>query len=476
MSDSEHTDPRHVVIVGGGLAGIAAATALARFPLRVTLLESRNRLGGRATSHVDAESGEILDNCQHVSMGCCTNLTSLAESLGIGDLFQIEETLNFIAPDGKLSEFSASNLPAPLHLSGAFLRLPWLSFSEKCRFAWACRSLARSNLESLRGRSFLDWLKQHRQSDNLIRNVWEIVLVSALSESLDRIDAAYARKVFVDGFLANRDGWKVSIPTVSLDALYSERTMETLRSRGVEIRTQSRVTGFDLGDQCIAAVLTHDGQRLEADEFLLAVPQHQVGRLLPDDERLRAVRESADRIESAPITSVHLWYDRPLTDLPHAVLIERMGQWVFHRGRVEHDSRPASLYQVVISASRNLGSLSTGEILETVHQELLEVFPLASDAKRLHGRVITERRAVFSCVPGIDEHRLPQQSPIENLQFACDWTRTGWPATMEGAVRSGFLAAENVLRRHGFLRPGEPPLLQPDLPVSSSSRWLLGLR
>lgn len=458
-------------MIGGGLAGIAAATALARFGKRVTLLEAKSQLGGRATSYTDQTSGEVIDNCQHVSMGCCTNLRHLCECLGIADHFQIEKVLYFVDPQNRITSFTEGMLPAPFHLTGAFLKLPYLSLREKFHFATAIRALAKTTNQQLSNVCFLDWLKLHKQTDNLIRNVWEVVLISALSESLDRIDASYARKVFVDGFLSNRTGWRVEIPEASLDVLYSEKTLAALNQLNIKVLLQARVAHLNVENDKITSVHLRDGNLYAADDFILAVPQHQVHSLIPQQYVDHPVFQKLNQIESAPITSVHLWFDQPITELPHAVLLERMSQWVFNRG--SDDAQPPRYrYQIVISASRNLQGMTQSEVINTVRGELSEVWSVAKSATLLHARMITEKRAVFSVTPGINELRPAQQSPIPNLQLAGDWTHTNWPATMEGAVRSGYLAAINVLNRYDL----SMNILQQDLPVAFLSRWLLGVK
>lgn len=440
--------------------------------MQVTLLESRPQLGGRATSYIDKASGETIDNCQHVSMGCCTNLRDLCERLQVADAFQTESELYFIAPNGECCSFSADPLPAPFHLTRAFLKLSYLSLREKVLFASAVRALAQARPEKLLGSNFADWLRTHRQTDRLIQNVWEVVLVSALSESLDRIDAAYARKVFVDGFLSHADSWKVEIPRIDLDELYSQRTRAALAAKGVDVRVQTRATGLTYEDERVAQVSLHNGDPLIADDVILAVPQHQLSALLPSSPKLDSLRQQVSQLETAPITSVHLWYDRPLTALPHAVLVGRLSQWMFNRGQRTLNGESAHYYQVVISASRQLREWSQEDAIAAVAAELRAVWPSHRVPKLLHSRMITERRAVFSVTPGIDALRPVQQTGIENLQIAGDYTQTGWPATMEGAVISGYLAAENVPRRLG--RPLQ--IVRPGLPFAGLSRWCLGLK
>jgi len=347
----------------------------------------------------------------------------------------------------------------------------------------------------------------------VVRYFWQVVLVSALSESLDRISVPAARKVLVDGFLANRHAWEVRIPTVPLETLYGGQLMQWLTQHGTDVRVLSSVEAIDVADQRATGVRLKSGEEIAAKEIIVAVPFQRVLSLLPRELAQQSELAGVNQLEASPISSVHLWFDRPIMDLPHAVFVEGLCQWVFNRtelaqasrwrqppessrpslgedsGRlrsrlVEESSRPSLgedsgrlrsrlveewYYQVVISASRDVVARDSEAVLKTVLNELAAVWPAVNASKLLHSRQVTEHRAVFSPLPGSEELRPVQQSPIANLQLAGDWTRTGWPATMEGAVRSGYLAAENVLRRLG--QPAN--IVQPDLPRARMFRWFL---
>ena len=467
---SQNNRPR-VAIVGAGLAGIATSVALAEYGFPVQLFEARSHLGGRAGSYQDQQSQETIDNCQHVSMGCCTNLRKLCESLGIASQFHVEKTLHFVDRSGRVTKFAADSLPAPFHLTRAFAKLPYLSWRDKLSFARCVGRLAKAKRTDLAGQSFAKWLRKNGQSETLIRRVWEVVLVSALSESLDRIDAVYARKVFVDGFLRNATGWQVEIPTSSLEAIYSDQTNDALTKKGVEVIRNARVESLDGADR-IDSITLRSEEKSFADEFVLAVPQHQVSRLLPENARDNSIIEQIEKIESAPITSVHLWFDQEICDLPHAVFVEHLSQWMFRRqDQNSRDDCESHRFQIVISASRNLKRMSQQELIDEVISDIQSVWSKVEDATLLHSRIITEKRAVFSVTPGIEELRPQQQSPIENLQLAGDWTQTGWPATMEGAVRSGYLAARNILTRYGI----HDNVLADDLSTSWLSKMIFRL-
>lgn len=478
---------QRVVIVGGGLAGLAAAAGLAIAGVRSMLLESRPRLGGRAGSFLDAETGEWIDTCQHVSMGCCTNLAHFARLVGIDDLFATQQELLFIGPGGEQCRFRDRPRPAPFHLTNAFGSLTWFSKDERRRLMRDVARLAHRRWSVDRGLSFEQWLAEHSRTADLRERFWDVILVSALSESAGRISVPHARKVFVDGFLAHRDGWRVQIPTVPLDELYGRRLTDWLSARGVRVTTGAGVAGLEEQDCLVTGIRLRSGEQIRADEVILAVPWHRVLDLLPDSLADEPSLAGISELESAPITSVHLWFDRPVLDVPHAVLVGRLSQWVFRRAGIQPGTindqpstinpQPASrnaqpdYVQVVISASTGIARQSQIVIIDEVVGELASIWPQVREAQLTRSRVVTEHRAVFSPRPGVDALRPPQTTPIANLQLAGDWTQTDWPATMEGAVKSGFLAAENTLARLGAARS----LVQPPLKPGWLARLLLRL-
>jgi squalene-associated FAD-dependent desaturase len=429
---------KRVVVIGGGLAGLAAAQALAERGYQVVVLESRNRLGGRAGSFVDATSGQVIDACQHVSMGCCTNLARFFRTVGVQHLLVPQRELWFQTPDGRVSCFHADRLPAPFHLARSFLRLHFLSFADKVRIAWGltCLRFARADHDP----PFLDWLRAHRQSQRTIDRFWGLVLVSALNESIDRVGLKYARKVFVDAFLSDCRGFEVEIPSVPLDRLYGEEMRRWFAAHGVEIRLNTGVKSIDVADRRAASVTLRDGEVVNPDWFIAAVPFDRLLGMLPDAvaqniPTLRGLRQ----IQSSPIVSVHVWFDRPVMQLPHVVLVDCLGQWVFDRGEIA----PGEWYvQVVISAACELAELGNDVIEKRIVDELHRVLPATAAARLLRCRVVIEHAATISVVPGVDQWRPGPQCSIENLLLAGDWTNTGWPSTMEGAVISGYRAAE----------------------------------
>jgi squalene-associated FAD-dependent desaturase len=311
---------------------------------------------------------------------------------------------------------------------------------------------------------FLDWLQRNDQNERTIQRFWSVVLVSALNESIDRMGIKYARQVFVEAFLSSRTGGQVNIPSVPLGELYGTKLLTWLTQHQVALRLNTAVKEVVLFKGKVKHLVLRDGEIMQADHYILALPPHRLRGLFADS---LPFLDQVEKLDVSPITSVHFWHDRPITELPHAVLLDRHSQWLFNRGEVsaellnrmgeatEQTPHPQPLSpggrgvyysQVVISAARELSGMGNDAILQLIEAEVKEFFPLAREAQLLHYRVVTEKTATFSVVPGVDAQRPTQTTSIPNLFLAGDYTQTEWPATMEGAVRSGYLATQVLLR------------------------------
>src|ERR1022692_2915147 len=419
-----------VLIAGGGLAGLAAAAALGGDGWEVDLYEARPYLGGRATSYAVAAGGEevaeTIDNCQHVLLRCCVNLLDFYQRLGVRERIAFYREFYFIEPGGRISVLKRGRLPAPLHFTGAFLRMKCFSAADKVAIARALLALRRERTrrKDLDRISMLDWLLQKRQTPRAIDRFWRQVLVSAINEDLDRMAAVHGFQVFWLGFLARADSYEMGIPTVPLGQLYAAAAWQRLPN--VRLHLRAPVERIDGSGFLVA------GERRAADHYICALPF----------ERMDAVGLAAPALEHSPITGVHLWFDREVTALPHATLLGRTMQWMFNKDRGRY-------LQLVVSASRELTNISRNEIVEIAVGDLRLFLPRVRDANLVKAHVVKEQRATFSAAPETESLRPGTESSIPNLYLAGDWTRSGWPATMEGAVRSGYLAAEAVAKTAG---------------------------
>jgi squalene-associated FAD-dependent desaturase len=427
-----------VLIAGGGLAGLSAAAALGGAGFEVELFEARPFLGGRATSfpvaNGSAEQPEIVDNCQHILLRCCVNLLDFYQRLGVRDRIKFYREFYFLEPGGRLSILRRGRLPAPFHFTGSFLRMHCLNSADKRSIARALFALRRERTrrKDLDRISMLDWLLQKRQTPHAIDRFWRQVLVSAVNEDLERMAAIHGFQVFWLGFLARADSYEMGVPNVPLGQLYSADSWK--RIGNVRIHFRRAVEAIQEDGFVVA------GELRTADHYICALPF----------ERLEALGLPAPKFEHSPITGVHLWFDREVTNLPHATLLDRTMQWMFNKDAGRY-------IQLVVSASRDLTNLSRGEIIDIAIGDLRLYFPRVKDANLLKAHVIKEQRATFSAAPETEALRPTPEGGLPKVFLAGDWTRTGWPATMEGAVRSGYLAAEAVSQAAGkparFLLP-----------------------
>jgi zeta-carotene desaturase len=416
-----------VIVIGGGLAGLAAAAALGEAGHAVRVLEARPFLGGRAASYQAGE--ETIDNCQHVLLRCCGNLLSFYRRLGVDSHIAFHRELRFIEPGGRTSVLRAGALPAPLHFAGSFAALSFLTWSEKLAIARAIRALLsqsrRSDLESITMRQ---WLEEQRQPPGAIARYWRQVLVSAVNEELERMAASHAFQVFRTGFLERKDSYQMGVPSVPLGRLYAAGAWS--RIGNVRIALRAPVDQVVIRNGAVEAVRS-GGEELRADFYISALPFERLGAVIP------GLGLDTSAFEHSPITGIHLWFDRPVTDLPHATLLDRTIQWMFNK-------QEGRYVQLVVSASRSLVEMPRSAVVELARRELAEFFPRSAGARLEKARVVKEVRATFSARPGLEALRPPARTAVPNLFLAGDWTRTGWPATMEGAVRSGYLAAEAI--------------------------------
>jgi len=431
---------RHVAIAGGGLAGIAAAVQLADAGVRVTLIESRQKLGGRATSHTDPATGDLIDNCQHVAMGCCDRYIGLMQRLGVLEQFEWSEAQHWVEPGGRVSVLKPGWLPEPLHLGASFMRSGFLSWGSKLAIGRGVASLRFTDPAVWKGRTFGAWLESVDQPSEAVARFWEPVIVSACNLSVHDVAAPVAMKVFRDGLLGGRRAVSIGVPRVPLKTLYDD-VENILGESGGRVLLRTSVEGVRAG-----AIETSEGV-VEADGVVCALPVERAWRVLDAcDQRIGALKA----VRHSPIIGIKLWLARPLFEWPHAVLLDRMVQWVFPVPR-EADNGDREMgwpVHAVISAATAFIEWSPEQIVARATEDLAACFPGAGRIEVLAANVIKEKRATFAATPACEALRagLTVWCPTNpGVLLAGDCTDTGWPATMEGAVRSGELAARQAV-------------------------------
>ena len=468
--------PSDVVVVGAGVAGLAAAVALAGDGASVTLLERRSFAGGRAYSYPHPALGETIDS-QHVILGCCTNFIDLIDQAGAAWSIRWYDELCFLEPGGRRSWIRPSHLPAPAHQAISFLRAPMLGLRDKAAIAAGMARFLRG-VPASDSESFAAWLKRTGQTELAIHHFWEPVITGALNDILDKCSTKYAAKVFHESFLRSPQAGRMGIPTKPMSDFF-EPVVKLARRLGVDVRFNTGVDALARTPQGRWKLRTSAGEgagEMETGAVVLATDFRHAERLLSnlaaDPTAPRASKPSAsapfafDRFIAAPITTIHLWFDREVCDLDCAALLDTRIQWVFNKSRIRRGKAARGSYlELVISASWPELPLTRQQILASALAELARFFPAAARATLLRSAVLKEARATFSVTPGLDAFRPPQTTPWPRLYVAGDWTATDWPSTMEGAIRSGRLAA-------GALARNRTLFLAPESPATGLMRWL----
>ncbi len=454
-------DPtRRIAIVGAGVAGLSAACALADSGYSVTLFERRPYVGGRASSYPHPGSGETIDNCQHILLGCCTNLAHLLTRVGRANAIAWTRTLTYIEPGGRRSVIQPTALPAPFAAAPSFLRARCFSREDKRAIAHGLRQFFRGYPADVPGgETFLAWAHRHKQTPGALQRFWEPILKSALNDDLDRVSVHYAGKVLRDSFLNSPEAGHIGVPLLPLSEMYSG-AVAYLEARGGTVHLR---TGVERIEQTTEGWRVHTSEPEPApsntfDDLILALPFEAAQRLipgLPESAARDQLEQALLQFQHVPLAGIHLWFDREITELPHAVLLDSTIQWMYQRDKLQ-PAQPrqgsASHLELVVSVAHSLVPMSQSEIIELALRELALFFPAVLDARLLKAVVTKELRATFAVPPGLDAHRPPARTAWPGLYLAGDWTDTGWPATMEGAARSGFLAAE-ALTGNRYLVP-----------------------
>ena len=433
------SDPNYdVAIVGGGFAGLSAATALAEQGRRVIVLEARPRLGGRASSFTDPATGERVDNGQHLLIGGYHETFRFLRRIGASDAVTLQPqlTVDFVDRNGAPSRLRSRSLPAPLHLFGGIMTWPALDWRDRLsavRMGPAVRS-QRGSRPSMLGGTVREWLQQHGQTPRLIELLWEPLAVATLNESIDVAAPGPFVNVLARMFGTRTTDSALGLPTRPLDDVYAEPSRRYLERRGctVDVNASARIVAADL------ASVTVRGETQPCRAVICAVPWYTLSDAIESPGPLAATLDAARRTPASPIVTVNVWLDRPVMETTFLGLPGRTMQWVFDK-RVMFGEH-ASHLSMTASAASGLVDRSNADIIDVAMTELRDALPAARGAAVRRAIAVREKMATFSVASGLPA-RPATRTAVPGLFLAGDWIDTGLPATIESAVVSGHAAA-----------------------------------
>jgi len=444
-----------VAVIGGGLAGIAAAIALAEGGADVTLLEARPRLGGATCSF--SRDGLIVDTGQHVFLGCCSAYRGLLAKLGMTEHAPIQDRFDVtvLAPgaDGRprRARLRRTALPGPLHMLPALGRYPFLSWAERARVSRPTLAMRRVDPADPRAdtQRFGDWLAARGQSERTRRTLWDLFSVSALNIAGDDASLALAAVVVKTGLLGKNNAADIGVAALPLGELHGDAAATLLAKLGAQVALGTKVSAVEPAeDGGFVVRLARDsslGPEIAADAVVVAVPHEKAAPLIPPGTLPDGTVEGWAGLGASPIVNVHVIYDRPVMDLPFVAAIDSPVQWVFDRTKISGMDLPGHQYLAIsLSAAAAYADVPAAALREQFVPALAELFPAARDAHVAEFFVTRERRATFRQAPGSGALRPKAATRRPGLVLAGAWTDTGWPDTMEGAVRSGLAAATEL--------------------------------
>jgi squalene-associated FAD-dependent desaturase len=432
-----------VAVVGGGLAGLAAGLACADAGAHVTLFEARPRLGGATWSTV--HQGLAIDNGQHVFLRCCSAYRAFLERIGAEGCVALQRRLAIpvVASGARGVWLRRHRLPAPLHLAPSLACYRHVSVRDRLRIAAAARRLAALDLAdpTLDEHSFGAWLTAHAQSPRAIAHFWDLVAKPTLNLAAGDASLALAAMVFQTGLLNEPDAADLGWASVPLERVHAQPAAHALRERGAEVRLRARVGAIELAAGGAAGVRV-EATRVPADAVILATPHAAAAQLLPEAAGIDT--RALAGLGSSPIVNLHVVWDRPILAQPLVAAIDSPLQWIFDRTRASGLERGQYL-AVSLSAADAWVGVSAEALRRSFEPEFRRLFPAARAARLERLFVTCEPAATFRQAPGTRRLRPGARTRVAGLYVAGAWTDTGWPATMEGAVRSGVAAAREAL-------------------------------
>jgi squalene-associated FAD-dependent desaturase len=451
------------IIIGGGISGLSAAVELSALGRKILLLEQRRHCGGRTYSYFDAATDSFVDNGQHLMMGCYHETRRFLQLIGTDHLALLQPALqiNYLCPSQNDNQLLCARLPAPLHLISGLLGFTAIPFKDRLKMIMVAKELINTSPEKeleLDRFTVEEWLTKLRQSNISRKYLWDVITIGALNNYPKNVSALILFRILRSAFLGDSKNASLLIPYVGLSELFVNPAVQFIKTHGGEVRTGIGVESVMSEVAHVRSVRTSEGKELQAKSFISAIPWYSFEEILSanhyksklGDDRRTVLSDSPIRsgFKSSPIISIHLWLDREITDLDFAALLETRIQWLFNKSKLLNEKRAGTAIRqylsLVISGADEFVNLNKKQLVEIAMEDLRQVLPQAQDAKVVHSLVIKEKRATFVPSPGLETLRPSARTEFDNLFLAGDWTATGYPATIEGAVMSGRRSAELI--------------------------------
>ena len=437
--------PRRAVIIGGGFAGLTAGVRLSEAGWEVLVLERRGHLGGRAYSFIDSKTGDVVDNGQHLFMGCYHHTIDFLKTIGRLDRLRFQERprVDFLDRTEGFTSFDCPSLPAPLHVLAGLFKMKGLGFGDKLRalnLRRAIKSNGRSSPDSL---TVDQWLGSLGQSQTIKTRFWNPMVIATLNQSPEIASARMLQVVLQKAFGGKADDSNIGISRVGLSDLYTDGASDFIKSRGGDVQTGAQVHRLVIEKGIVTAVELKDGSRVEGDSFISAIPPPALAAILPIELK-QGEFASLAALGSSPIVSINLWFDRPVIDREFVGLLGTRCQWIFNKDAILPTGKRSNQIAMIISAARDFVDWTRNDLVEMAIGELHELLPRTRSSTVLHSAIVKEREATLSHTVESDNLRPGPLTSIPNFVIAGDWTNTGLPATIESAVMSGDVAAASI--------------------------------
>jgi squalene-associated FAD-dependent desaturase len=437
-----------VLIIGGGVAGLAAAVDCSSRGLSVLVVEQKPRLGGRTYSFLHQETGDEVDNGQHLMMGCYHSTLKFLRLIDRLDRVEIQKNLSitFRRTNHGSSTLSAVNLPAPFNVLVGLLRLNILTLSERLSLLRVGLELIIKNPDTnkhLQSITVAQWLNETKQPSANKKYLWNIIAIGALNDVPEKISAALFVKVLKSAFFGKRKNSSIMIPKSGLSTVLVEGAEKHIVTNGGTILTNTSVKRIEIKNSTIQSVELDSGAVVNPKTIISAIPYFDIPKIFENPENIGL--HNLDKFISSPILSIHLWFDVHFIQEEFAALIDSPIHWVFNKSKIYGREHKRLMYlALVISGAHDLINTEKEQLVQMAHKELQRFYPASAVAAIVHSLIIKEKRATFSPMVGMEQHRPSHETSIKNLFLAGDWTNTKLPATIEGAIQSGFACSALV--------------------------------